>query len=188
MTVVDLRLATQHDAEAIARIHVETWRSTYAGLLPDDLLIGMSIEKQKKMWHRMLGGSETVIHALKRRSTIFMLSDFLFDPRPVDRPLGALARKHDVIALPMRDPFEESVPDLGLVEGEELEQGSALLIDTSDGQTRAALEAHYRRQREEVAALFRRHSVDQVPLEVGGDPIEPLMGFFKLRERGRARG
>ena len=36
MTVVDLRMATLEDAEAIARIHVETWRSSYAGMLPHD--------------------------------------------------------------------------------------------------------------------------------------------------------
>ena len=147
------------------------------------------------LYHRPAGRTtdlglacETVIHALRRRATIFILSDFLCDPGPIDRPLGALARKHDVIALAMQDPFEEHVPDLGLIVGEELEQGRSLLIDTSDAQTRASLEAHYRRMRQEVTALFRRHSIDQVPLEVGGDPIEPMMSFFKLRERRRARG
>jgi GNAT superfamily N-acetyltransferase len=63
MTVVDLRMATLEDAEAIARIHVETWRSTYAGMLPDELLVGMSLEKQTAMWQRMLRGGETVIVA-----------------------------------------------------------------------------------------------------------------------------
>ena len=63
MTVVDLRIATPHDAEAIARTHVETWRSTYAGMLPDDLLVGMSLEKQTRMWQRMLHSGETAIVA-----------------------------------------------------------------------------------------------------------------------------
>ncbi|MBE9555429.1 MAG: GNAT family N-acetyltransferase [Proteobacteria bacterium] len=63
MTVVDLHIATLEDAEAIARIHVETWRSTYAGLLPDELLVGMSLEKQTQMWQRMLRGGETVVVA-----------------------------------------------------------------------------------------------------------------------------
>lgn len=63
MTVVDLRMATLEDAEAIARIHVETWRSTYAGMLPDELLVGMALEKQTAMWQRMLRGGETVIVA-----------------------------------------------------------------------------------------------------------------------------
>ncbi len=63
MTVVDLRMATLEDAEAIARIHVETWRSSYAGMLPHDLLVGMSLERQAAMWQRMLRGGETVIVA-----------------------------------------------------------------------------------------------------------------------------
>ena len=63
MTVIDLRIATLEDAEAIARIHVETWRNTYAGLLPADLLVGMSLEKQTRMWQRMLRGGETAIVA-----------------------------------------------------------------------------------------------------------------------------
>lgn len=63
MTVVDLRLATPEDAEAIARIHVETWRTMYAGLLPDEMLVNMSHDKQARMWRRMLRGGETVLIA-----------------------------------------------------------------------------------------------------------------------------
>ncbi len=63
MTVVDLRMATLDDAESIARIHVETWRTTYAGMLPDNMLVAMSEENQARMWRRMLRGGETVIVA-----------------------------------------------------------------------------------------------------------------------------
>ena len=56
-----VRRANAGDVQAIGRVHVETWRSTYAGLLPDDLLVGMSLEKQSQMWQRMLRGGETVI-------------------------------------------------------------------------------------------------------------------------------
>jgi ribosomal protein S18 acetylase RimI-like enzyme len=63
MPVIDLRMATIEDAEAIARIHVETWRTTYAGMLPDELLIALSEEKQASMWRRMLRGGETVMLA-----------------------------------------------------------------------------------------------------------------------------
>ncbi|MFC1572423.1 DUF58 domain-containing protein [Candidatus Eisenbacteria bacterium] len=130
---------------------------------------------------------ETAIHALRRRATVFLLSDFLVDPGPVDQPLGALARKHDLIALAMRDPLEASWPKVGLVEWEDLESGRSFLVDTTDAGVRGKLEANYRRQREQVAAMLRRHKVDQVPLEVGGDPVEPLQAFFRLRERRRAR-
>ncbi len=63
MTVVDVRLASLEDAEAIARVHVETWRTTYAGMLPDDMLVRMSVEGQARMWRRMLRDGETVLVA-----------------------------------------------------------------------------------------------------------------------------
>ncbi len=131
---------------------------------------------------------ETAIHALRRRSTVFLLSDFLVDPAPLERPLGALARKHDLIALAMIDPFELNWPNMGLVEWEDLETGRSLLVDSSDARVRQVLEKQYERKRQEMAGLLRRHSVDTVSLEVGADPVEPLLAFFKLRERRKARG
>ncbi|MCK4303489.1 MAG: DUF58 domain-containing protein [Candidatus Eisenbacteria sp.] len=131
---------------------------------------------------------ETAVHALRRRSTVFLLSDFFMDPDPVEQPLGALARKHDLIALPMQDPLERHCPRLGLIEWEDLETGRSVLIDTSDARVRNGIEMQYRRQRDRVTGLLRRHKVDQIPLEVGQDPVEALMAFFKLRERRRALG
>lgn len=63
MTVVDVRLGSVEDADAIARVHVETWRTTYAGMLPDDMLVRMSAEGQARMWRRMLREGETVLVA-----------------------------------------------------------------------------------------------------------------------------
>ncbi len=51
---VDIRPAVQADAAAVARVHVETWRSAYAGLIPDDYLVGMSERRQRGAWHRLL--------------------------------------------------------------------------------------------------------------------------------------
>jgi uncharacterized protein (DUF58 family) len=131
---------------------------------------------------------ETAIHALRRRSTVFLMSDFLIDPESVDRPLGALARKHDLIAVPLRDPIEQSWPNAGLIEGEDLETGASILIDTGDERIRKGLAYQFQRRQEQVTAVLRRHKVDQIPLTVGSDPVEPLMAFFRLRERRKVRG
>jgi GNAT superfamily N-acetyltransferase len=50
-----IRWARSADAEAIARVHVETWHSTYAGLVPDDYLVRMTVEDLTAMWRRILG-------------------------------------------------------------------------------------------------------------------------------------
>lgn len=49
-----LRLARISDAPAIARVHVETWRSAYAGLVPDAYLIGMTESGRAQAWQRRL--------------------------------------------------------------------------------------------------------------------------------------
>lgn len=52
--VVSVRPARPEDAEAIARVHVETWRSAYAGLVPDGYLLGMSVQGQAFQWKKLL--------------------------------------------------------------------------------------------------------------------------------------
>jgi len=70
MTVVDLRKAKPEDADAIARIHIETWRTTYAGMLPDDMLVKMSEERQARLWRRMIREGETVMVAELRQAGV----------------------------------------------------------------------------------------------------------------------
>jgi len=52
--VIKIRRATTADASAIGRVHVETWQSTYAGLLPDKTLVQMSDGRQSAWWSRAL--------------------------------------------------------------------------------------------------------------------------------------
>lgn len=42
------------DAEAIARVHVESWRTTYRGLLPDRMLDEMEVRDHEQRWERTL--------------------------------------------------------------------------------------------------------------------------------------
>src|SRR5271168_1820233 len=63
-----VRQAYPSDAQAIAAIHVETWRASYAGLLPDRVLAGMREQKQRASWNSLLlaargNGRETVLVA-----------------------------------------------------------------------------------------------------------------------------
>jgi ribosomal protein S18 acetylase RimI-like enzyme len=52
--MIRLRPAKVADARAIARIHVETWRNTYAGILPDSTLVGMTVDGKAAAWRRSL--------------------------------------------------------------------------------------------------------------------------------------
>ena len=52
--IARIRFANKDDIQAIANVYVETWRSTYAGILPDKVLIEMSTERQMVMWARAI--------------------------------------------------------------------------------------------------------------------------------------
>ncbi len=51
---ISLRPARPGDAAAIAKVHVETWRAAYAGIVPDTYLVSMTESKQALMWNNMI--------------------------------------------------------------------------------------------------------------------------------------
>ncbi len=59
--MIRIRKAVGADAERIAEIYVETWRTTYAGTLPDRVLIGMSTERQATSWARAIQHSSEIV-------------------------------------------------------------------------------------------------------------------------------
>ena len=72
---------------------------------------------------------EFVGRVLRRRAVVSVVSDFLA-PRPWDRALSALARRHQVSCFVVHDPLEQSVPDVGLIEIEDAETGARRVVDS----------------------------------------------------------
>lgn len=68
---VQVRVATVDDAEAVAGVHVRSWRSAYRGLIPDAYLDALSVEGRREAWSRILAETD-----LPRTGT-FVLSDGL---------------------------------------------------------------------------------------------------------------
>ena len=60
-----VRAAVERDAEAVAHVHVESWRSTYRGLVPDDYLAGLSVERRADNWRRLIKRLKSRILLLK---------------------------------------------------------------------------------------------------------------------------
>jgi uncharacterized protein (DUF58 family) len=124
---------------------------------------------------------------LKRRSIIFLLSDFML---PYDEPeeweayqraLLVTNRHHDLIAIVITDPRETAWPAVGLVALQDAETGATTWIDSdAPGWRRAFLERVAARQAAQDAAL-RQARVDRVDITVGEDYVEPLLKFFATR-------
>ena len=128
---------------------------------------------------------ETVTKVLKRRSIIFLVSDFLDDG--YESALQVAARRHEVVPLVLVDPAERKLPSVGLVELEDLETGERRVVDTADPAVRAAHERAWQRMEQvDLPGRFRRAAVMPIFLPMDGDYIEPLFRYFQRRIRRRA--
>jgi uncharacterized protein (DUF58 family) len=118
---------------------------------------------------------------LRRRSVVFLVSDFLTTGYQL--PLERVARRHDVIALQLYDPRERELPDVGLASFIEPESGVRRLVDTG----RTATREQFRRRAAEFDSSLqhdvRRCGAELVRLETGQSYAEPLIAFFRRRER-----
>ncbi len=120
---------------------------------------------------------------LTRKAVVFLLSDF--QTAPFDRELGATARRHDLIAIPVRDPREAELPDAGIVVFEDAETGESIEINTSDASVRADYAHLVTRRRDDWQRTFRRKNIDAIALSTDQDYLPPLRAFFRTRERRR---
>ncbi|MEW6284972.1 MAG: DUF58 domain-containing protein [Chloroflexota bacterium] len=128
---------------------------------------------------------EGALHAIKRRSLVFIISDFLSQPG-WERPLNMLGEKHEVVAIRLTDPREMELPDVGMVVMEDAETGEQLFVDTHDAKFRRRfLEAAQKRE-EELNAAFKRAGVDMLTLSTEDDLIRAILRFAKRRQQRKA--
>jgi uncharacterized protein (DUF58 family) len=118
---------------------------------------------------------------LRRRSVLFLVSDFLADGwRPA---LGRLARRHDVIAVHLVDPRERELPDVGLLALEDAETGAWRWVDTASPRVRERARAAAIRFDRDLAGAVEEAGADLLRLDAGEPYGEPLLAFFRRRER-----
>jgi len=125
-------------------------------------------------------------HAIKRRSLIFIVSDFISVPG-WERPLNLLNGRHEVVAVRLTDPRELELPDVGPVIMEDAETGEQLYVDTHDSGFRRRFAEAARRREEEVAGAFRRSGVEALTLSTDDDLVRAIVRMVTLRRRRRRR-
>lgn len=123
--------------------------------------------------------------ALKRRSLVFWISDF--EDQLEERDWRVLTRRHDVMALALRDPREESLPRVGWAMLEDLETGERRLVDTRSADAQKGYPARTRERRRAAEAALAK--VRCPVIELSTDPTKPylpvLMRFFDARAKHR---
>jgi len=111
---------------------------------------------------------------------VFLVSDF--HAQNYEQPLTICSRRHDLIAIPIEDRGEQTLPNIGLVLVEDPETGAIFEIDSSDGRVRSEFGKFAEKERLDRDALFRRKSIDAVPLRTDQDYFPVLRSFFIRRE------
>lgn len=124
----------------------------------------------------------------KRRAVVFLVSDFLVPPAALDdyeRLLRVMARRHDIVCVPVSDPAEAELPDVGLAELEDPETGELVLVDTSDRSVRAQFAAAAAADLEHRNRFFARTGIDNVPVSTDRPYIQAIRALFKRRASKR---
>lgn len=129
-------------------------------------------------------------HVLKRRSVVFLLSDFIQAPQlaaaSYEKPLRLAAARHDLIPIEVADRREEELPDLGLVLCEDLETGELFEVDTSSREAQTVYGLRIAKERATRDQMFSRLSLDHLRILTDRSYVKPIVDLFKLRQK-RAR-
>jgi uncharacterized protein (DUF58 family) len=127
---------------------------------------------------------ETGLHTIKRRSLIFLVSDFISEPG-WEQALNLLSRKHEVLAVRLWDPREIEIPNVGLIVMEDAETGEQLYVDTNDAGFRRRFKEAAAQREAAIDAAFKRAGVDALSLSTEEDLVKAIVRFATLRKRRR---
>ncbi|CAA9417728.1 MAG: hypothetical protein PA3071 [uncultured Ramlibacter sp.] len=119
---------------------------------------------------------------IKRRSTVFVVSDFISEPG-WERALGLLAQRHEVVAVRVLDPLELQLPDLGLLTLRDAETGEQVLVDTHDPGFRKRFARIAAQRESELRESLVRAGVDALELSTDADLVDAMVRFTEMRKR-----
>jgi uncharacterized protein (DUF58 family) len=129
---------------------------------------------------------DTARRALRRRSLVFVVSDFISEPG-WERPLNLLSRRHEVLAVRLVDPREVTLPDVGPLIMEDAETGEQLYVDTHDRKFRQRFEVAAAEREATINRAFARAGVEAFSLSTDEDLVRAIVRIATLRHRRRRR-
>ena len=140
------------------------------------------------LYHKPEGRKTSINNALEfllkvanRQSVVFLISDF--QDEGYWRTLRIANRKHDVIGIQLYDPAEIEFPDLGLIKVYDPETEMESWIDTHSYRERLLHRQAWSTRLEHLKNESKRINFDLISVSTTEDYVEPLMTFFKQREK-----
>ena len=118
--------------------------------------------------------------ALKKRCTTFLISDFI-DQNDYSKAMTIASNKHDLIAIQVYDKRETTLPNVGLIQIEDLETGETQLIDSSSKSTRNAFSKWWYDRQQKMIDTMNKSKVDLASVSTDANFVKSLMSLFKNR-------
>lgn len=125
------------------------------------------------------------LNAIKRRSVIFIISDFIDEG--YQKHLKAMALKHDLIVIQIRDIRETNVPNLGIIPVYDRENEKTSWINTSSGAFKDQLNKTYNVNEEDLISLCRKYQINHITIDTNEDYVPKLIRLFKVRNKTMKR-
>lgn len=125
---------------------------------------------------------ERALGSVKKRSVVFVVSDFISQPG-WQKPLAQLARRHEVVAVRLSDPLEVEMPNLGLIVLQDAETGEQMFVDTHDKGFRKRFAAAATEREAALRGALAEAGVDCLELSTSDRVDEALLRFTRLRKR-----
>lgn len=118
---------------------------------------------------------------VRKRATVFVVSDFI--EADFKKSMSLLNKRHDVIAVPVWDRAEVSLPDAGIIELTDAETGETILVDTSSSRFRNQYADNSSKRFDNLRGLFKSIKVDYINIMTDEAYVQKLVEFFHRRHR-----
>ena len=122
---------------------------------------------------------EFVQKVVKRKSVIFLLSDYL--DSSFYKPLCNLNNKHDVVSIKFEDPSEIQIPNIGMIKLHDSESKKSVWIDTNSKKIKGIMKSFNQAAKTNLKIFFNKNKIDFIPINTAHGYIEPLIYFFTRR-------
>jgi len=120
---------------------------------------------------------------IRKKATIFLVSDFI--ETNFKKSLSLLNKRHDVIAVSVRDPAEIALPNIGLIEFTDAETGELIVVDTRNKKFRKEYSDSTTKQADELKNMLKSINIDSINISTDKPYIHDLVRFFHMRHRRR---
>lgn len=170
-----------------------------SGQAPEELLASRPRKRlrwlpfgRRRAWERtsrqatsVAGAMQFLMSVTTRKTVCFVVSDFLDDGYL--SAMQSANRKHDIIAVLVSDPRECEIPNVGLLNLADPESGRLGQYDTSSAAFRKQIATLSRVRIESLKRSFQGSGIDFIQIDASQSVVDPLVRFFRLRERRMRR-